>query len=113
IDSLSATLPGETEVQISGDLRISDAPGFHGHARAVSTRPAALSAWWRGKAGSAAQLERFTFEADVEPNTIARARLDPSSPAYRTPPANWRDIVIRLAEERIRRMRRLVKELRG
>jgi hypothetical protein len=33
-------------------------------------------------------------------NTIARARLDPSSPAYRSPPENWQPVLARLARER-------------
>ncbi|HEX6371848.1 MAG TPA: hypothetical protein VF006_23195 [Longimicrobium sp.] len=33
-------------------------------------------------------------------NTIARARLDPSSPAYRSPPQNWHAVLARLARER-------------
>jgi hypothetical protein len=37
-------------------------------------------------------------------NTIARARLDPSSPAYRSPPANWRPVLARLARERSREL---------
>ena len=44
--------------------------------------------------------------------TISRARLDPSMSAYRSPPPNWREAVIRLAEERIARLRQLVAELR-
>jgi hypothetical protein len=37
-------------------------------------------------------------------NTIARARLDPSSPAYRSPPENWRPVLARLARERMRQL---------
>lgn len=33
-------------------------------------------------------------------NTIARARLDPSSPAYRSPPENWHPVLAHLARER-------------
>ena len=38
--------------------------------------------------------------AGVDPTTIRRARLDESSPNYRRPPANWREIIARLARAR-------------
>ena len=44
-------------------------------------------------------------------NTIARARLDPSSPAYRSPPENWEPVLVRLARERIMELSKLVEEL--
>jgi hypothetical protein len=37
-------------------------------------------------------------------NTIARARLDPSSPAYRSPPQDWQVVLARLARERSREL---------
>jgi hypothetical protein len=37
-------------------------------------------------------------------NTIARARLDPSSPAYRSPPENWAPVLARLARARSREL---------
>lgn len=36
----------------------------------------------------------------VARNTIARARLDPSNPEYRSPPQNWKPVLARLARER-------------
>jgi hypothetical protein len=33
-------------------------------------------------------------------NTIARARLDPSNPEYRSPPQNWKPVIARLARAR-------------
>jgi hypothetical protein len=36
----------------------------------------------------------------VARNTIARARLDPSSSAYRSPPVGWQKVLARLARER-------------
>lgn len=39
--------------------------------------------------------------AGVSISSIARARLDPSSSAYRSPPENWRPVLARLARERI------------
>lgn len=48
----------------------------------------------------------------VAHNTIRRARMDPESPNYRSPPANWREVVARLAEDHARRLFELAKELR-
>ena len=39
--------------------------------------------------------------AGVSISSIARARLDPSSSAYRSPPENWRPVLARLARQRI------------
>jgi hypothetical protein len=44
-------------------------------------------------------------------NTIARARLDPSSPAYRSPPENWQPVLARLARDRIDELLALVQLL--
>lgn len=49
--------------------------------------------------------------AGVEPNTVRRARLDEQSPNYRKPPANWREILIRLARERGGELLELADEL--
>lgn len=48
----------------------------------------------------------------VSEATARRAKLDPDSPAYRTPPSSWREAVIQLAETRIARLRQLIEELR-
>jgi hypothetical protein len=42
--------------------------------------------------------------AGVSLSSIARARLDPSSSAYRSPPEDWRAVLARLARERIREL---------
>ena len=44
-------------------------------------------------------------------NSIARARLDPASPAYRSPPPHWRPSLAQLARERIRELSAFVQEL--
>ena len=44
-------------------------------------------------------------------NTIARARRDPSSPAYRSPPENWRPVLARLARERMRELSEFADEM--
>jgi hypothetical protein len=47
----------------------------------------------------------------VARNTIARARLDPSSSAYRSPPDGWRKVLARLAKARSRELKALADEL--
>lgn len=49
--------------------------------------------------------------ADVSISSIARARLDPASPAYRSPPENWKPVLARLARERIRKLTDFAEEL--
>jgi hypothetical protein len=44
-------------------------------------------------------------------NSVARARLDPSSSAYRSPPPNWRPALAQLARERIDKLSAAVEEL--
>jgi len=45
--------------------------------------------------------------------TIRQARLKPDAEAHRNPPSEWRKAVIRLAEQRAARYRKLVEQLRG
>ena len=45
--------------------------------------------------------------------TIRQARLKPDAEAHRSPPIEWRKAVIRLAEQRAARYRRLIEHLRG
>ena len=66
LDDFSATLPGETEVGMSGTIGIDPETTFEGHARIASNRPAALASWWRGEVGSASKIGRFSVEADVD-----------------------------------------------
>jgi hypothetical protein len=49
--------------------------------------------------------------ADVSISSIARARLDPSSSAYRSPPENWQPVLARLARERIEELSRFADSL--
>ena len=44
--------------------------------------------------------------------SIRQARLRAEATAHRSPPGAWRDAVIRLAEEKASRYRRLAEELR-
>jgi hypothetical protein len=48
----------------------------------------------------------------VARNTVARARLDPSSSAYRSPPDGWQKVLARLAMERSMELKALAEELR-
>jgi transcriptional regulator with XRE-family HTH domain len=47
----------------------------------------------------------------VARNTIARARLDPANPEYRSPPQHWRPVLARLARERSRELAEFADEL--
>lgn len=49
--------------------------------------------------------------AGVAPNSIRRARLDPTSRSYRKPPANWRAALAKLARERDDELVELANEL--
>lgn len=44
-------------------------------------------------------------------NSIARARLDPSSPAYRSPPVDWKPVLANMARERARLLGLLAEQL--
>lgn len=52
-------------------------------------------------------------EAGVSLQSIRQARLDPSNPNYRKPPANWRAVLATLARERGGRLDDLTDELEG
>lgn len=45
-------------------------------------------------------------------NTIARARLNRSSPAYRSPPGHWQPVLARLALVRAAELKALADELK-
>lgn len=47
----------------------------------------------------------------VARNTIARARLDSSNPEYRSPPANWKPVLARLARQRSDELREFADQL--
>jgi hypothetical protein len=49
--------------------------------------------------------------AGVSISSIARARLDPASSAFRTPPDEWRPVLARLARERIDELTRFVQAI--
>lgn len=49
--------------------------------------------------------------AGVSISSIARARLDPTSSAYRSPPENWRPVLATLGRERVRELTAFLDEL--
>lgn len=49
--------------------------------------------------------------AGVSISSIARARLDSSSSAYRSPPENWRPVLARLARERMQQLAAFAEEM--
>ncbi|HEY0017997.1 MAG TPA: hypothetical protein VGC13_16900 [Longimicrobium sp.] len=49
--------------------------------------------------------------AGVSISSIARARLEPSSSAYRSPPENWQSVLAQLARERIRELEAFAKRI--
>ncbi|MYZ50176.1 AsmA family protein, partial [Propylenella binzhouense] len=65
VEILSALLPGETRIDVSGDLAIGAEPSFRGHGKVASRRPQAFAAWWRGGSGGAGVLDGFSVEADI------------------------------------------------
>jgi hypothetical protein len=44
-------------------------------------------------------------------NSVARARLDPSSSAYRSPPPNWKPALAELARERINELTAFIEDV--
>lgn len=49
----------------------------------------------------------------LQPQTIRQMRLALVATSYRTPPAGWQKVIIRLARERGRELDRLVAEFEG
>ena len=45
--------------------------------------------------------------------SIRQARLGPEALAHRSPPPDWEEAVLRLAEERVLHFRKLIEEIRG
>lgn len=55
--------------------------------------------------------EDLAAELGVSRNSIARARLDPTTRGYRPPPADWKRGAARLAGEQAARLLQLQREL--
>ena len=49
--------------------------------------------------------------AGISVQSIRQARLDPSNPNYRSPPAGWEKVLLRLARERSKHLKTLIEEL--
>lgn len=49
--------------------------------------------------------------AGVSVQTIRQARLDPSAPGHRPPPAGWREVLARLAREKAEELRRFAADV--
>jgi hypothetical protein len=49
--------------------------------------------------------------AGVSVQTIRQARLDPSAPGHRPPPAGWQDVLARLARERSQQLAQFAEEV--
>lgn len=47
----------------------------------------------------------------LQPQTIRQMRLAPDAASYRSPPAGWQKVIVRLARERGRELDQLVKSL--
>jgi hypothetical protein len=56
--------------------------------------------------------ENLARRLGVSIASIRQARLKPEAGAHRSPPQNWRQTVIRLAEERVGHYRQLISSLR-
>jgi hypothetical protein len=48
----------------------------------------------------------------ISVQTVRQARLKPDTEAFRTPPKEWENTIIRLAEERLWHYRRLIEQIR-
>lgn len=49
--------------------------------------------------------------AGVSVQTIRQARLDPSAPGHRPPPAGWREVLARLARGKAEELRRFAGQV--
>jgi hypothetical protein len=56
--------------------------------------------------------EKLAQKLGVSIASIRQARLRPDAAAHRAPPANWKDAVIKLAEEQSRLYRELLDRLK-
>jgi hypothetical protein len=63
------------------------------------------------KLGERVTAADIAAQFGAHPNTIARARLERASPAYRSPPEGWERVLARLAREKAADLTRLAEEL--
>lgn len=57
-------------------------------------------------------LADIAAETGMSEATVRRARLDADSAAYRSPPPNWKEAIVSLAEARILQLQQLITRLR-
>lgn len=50
-------------------------------------------------------------ELGVSQNTVARARLDPTTRDYRPPPSGWESALVKIANRRIEELRNLRSQI--
>ncbi len=58
-------------------------------------------------------LADIAAELGPAPQTVRRARMDPSSPNYRPAASGWEKVVAKLARERAGELLKLAEELEG
>jgi hypothetical protein len=57
--------------------------------------------------------EKVAEALGVSVQTVRQARMKEDSSAFRVPPKQWRDALIRLAEDRVWHFRKLIEQMRG
>ena len=63
--------------------------------------------------GACITLADIAAELGPAPQTVRRARMDPSSPNYRPAASGWEKVVAKLARERAGELLKLAEELEG
>lgn len=67
--------------------------------------------WQDVATSSLATADEIAEAAGVSIRSIARARLDPSSSAYRSPAEDWQSVLTRLARQRIHELTKFAEAL--
>jgi hypothetical protein len=62
---------------------------------------------------AAVSHEQLAKALGVSVATVRQARLRPDAKAHRSPPSEWEEAVIRLAEDRLTHYRQLIERVRG
>ena len=61
--------------------------------------------------GACITLADIAEAAGTAPQTLRRARMDPTSTGYRPPPSGWESVLAKLARERAAELVKLAEEL--
>ena len=80
--------------------------------------PVNMSMSMNFKEGSSRLIKSVTLidiarETGMSDATIRRARLDPDTKSYRSPPQHWQQAIAKLARERAGELVKLAEELEG